>query len=144
MRIYLKPTPYQISIMLSFLLPAVILNPVICLHGVNAILSRVLPPIAVPNATTKSAPYYPLGPSAENPHLDIHASDTLCWSYTALMVVLQLAAFQVFKMPSEEESEDVRDDTESNSDSKQPIQSPVKSSPKSEPRATISFWLGAL
>ncbi|MCJ1431479.1 hypothetical protein MMC27_000832 [Xylographa pallens] len=76
----------------TYLIPAILLNPVLFLHSLNTILSRILPPIvaAVP---IQPSPYSTLGPSANYPHIDMHASDNLCWSYTAVMVCAQLVAF---------------------------------------------------
>ena len=76
----------------NYVLPAVLLNPILFLHSLNAILSRLLPPITV-DAATQPVPYYPLGPSAEHPHIDMHAHDNLCWSYTCVMVCAQLVVF---------------------------------------------------
>ena len=73
-------------------MPALFLNPVLFLMSLNIILSRVLPPVTV-DAAEQPPPYYTFGPSAQHPHLDIHASEKLCWSYTFLIVCAQLAAF---------------------------------------------------
>jgi len=76
----------------TYLLPAILLNPVLFLHSLNTILSRLLPPVLA--ATTPPAqPYCHLGPSPTSPHLDMHVSDNLCWSYTVFMVLAQLLAF---------------------------------------------------
>lgn len=76
----------------SYIVPAVFLNPVIFLLILNTILSRVLPPVTV-DAAEQPLPYSFFGPSAEHPHLNIHASEKLYWSYTVLIVCVQLAAF---------------------------------------------------
>ena len=76
----------------SYIVPAVFLNPVMFLLSLNTILSRVLPPVTV-DAAEQPPPYYTFGPSAEHPHLNIHTSEKLCWSYTVLIVCVQLAAF---------------------------------------------------
>lgn len=76
----------------SYLLPAIFLNPVLFLHSLNTILSRILPPI-VASATTQPPPYSTLGPSACHPHLNMHSSESFCWSYTIVMVCAQLMAF---------------------------------------------------
>ena len=80
------------AISTSYLLPAILLNPVLFLHSLNTILSRILPPI-ITATTVQPAPYSTLGPSANHPHVDMHTSDNLCWSYTVLMVCAQLVAF---------------------------------------------------
>ena len=76
----------------SYLVPAVFLNPVMFLLVLNTILSRVLPPVTV-DAAEQPPPYSTFGPSAQHPHLNIHTSEKLCWSYTFLIVCVQLAAF---------------------------------------------------
>ena len=76
----------------SYLVPGLLLNPVLFLWSLNTLLSRLLPPIIV-DAAIQPAPYYPRGPSAQHPHFDIHASESLCWSYTAFIVCANLAAF---------------------------------------------------
>ena len=80
------------SITTSYLLPAILLNPVLFLHSLNTILSRLLPPVVVASSA-QPPPYSSLGPSANYPHLDIHASETLCWSYTVLIMIVQMIAF---------------------------------------------------
>ncbi|KAI9715589.1 MAG: hypothetical protein M1812_005893 [Candelaria pacifica] len=74
----------------TYLLPALFLNPVLFLHGVNTILSRALPPIP---SDFPTPPLSNWGPEATLPHLDLHASDNLCWSYTVFIVGVQLVAF---------------------------------------------------
>lgn len=76
----------------SYVLPAIFLNPVLFLMSLNTLLSRILPPIAV-DSVKQPPPYSTFGLSAEYPHLNIHASEKLCWSYTFLIVCVQLAAF---------------------------------------------------
>ncbi|KAL8800886.1 MAG: hypothetical protein Q9182_004860 [Xanthomendoza sp. 2 TL-2023] len=76
----------------SYLLPAIFLNPVLFLHGLNTILSRIIPPI-LDQGPIQPPPYSTFGPSAKYPHLDVHASDNLCWSYTVVMICAQLMAF---------------------------------------------------
>ena len=76
----------------SYIVPAVFLNPVLFLLSLNITLSRVLPPVNV-DAAEQSSPQFTFGPSAQHPHLNIHTSETLCWSYTFLIVCVQLAAF---------------------------------------------------
>ncbi|MDI1493182.1 MAG: hypothetical protein OHK93_004970 [Ramalina farinacea] len=89
------------SLSTSYIIPAVLLNPILFLHSMNALLSRILPPMIV-DSPNQPPPYYPLGPSAQHPHLDIHASDGLCWSYTMVMVCAQLLAFGKVSMIRED------------------------------------------
>ena len=76
----------------NYVVPGLLLNPVLLLWSINTILSRLLPPLLV-NAAIQPPPYYPLGPSAEHPHIDIHASESFCWSYTVIIVCANLVAF---------------------------------------------------
>lgn len=76
----------------SYIVPAIFLNPVLFLMSINTILSRCLPPIVI-DAAKQPPPYFTFGPSAQHPHLNVHASEKLCWSYTFLIVCVQLAAF---------------------------------------------------
>ena len=76
----------------TYFLPAILLNPVLFLHSLNTILSRILPPVTT-TAAIQPLPYYNLGPSANHPHLNCHASDSLCWGYTILIVSAQLLIF---------------------------------------------------
>jgi hypothetical protein len=92
------------SLTTTYLRPAILLNPVLFLHSLNTILSRLLPPI-VAATQVQPAPYSNLGPSANHPHLDMHASDNLCWSYTAVMVCAQLVAFGSVSQSREERRE---------------------------------------
>lgn len=80
------------SISKSYIVPAIFLNPVLLLMSINTILSRCLPPI-ITDAAKQPPPYFTFGPSAQHPHLNVHASEKLCWSYTFVIVCVQLAAF---------------------------------------------------
>ncbi|KAL8812653.1 MAG: hypothetical protein Q9223_007238 [Gallowayella weberi] len=82
----------HLALSTSYLLPAIFLNPVLFLHGLNTILSRIIPPI-LDQGPIQPPPYSTFGPSAKYPHLDVHASDNLCWSYTVVMICAQLMAF---------------------------------------------------
>ena len=68
----------------NLILPTIFLNPVLFLHSLNTILTKFLPSM---NGFE--------GNSAQ-PHLDIHASESLCWGYTAFIVWAQMAAFLRF------------------------------------------------
>ena len=80
------------SLTTSYLLPAIFLNPVLFLHSLNTILSRILPPIVV-SASVQPPPYSMLGPSGNHPHIDVRNSDNVCWGYTAVIICAQLVAF---------------------------------------------------
>ena len=95
------------AISTSYIVPAIFLNPVLFLISLNTILSRVLPPIIV-DAVKQPPPYSTFGPSAQHPHLNIHASEKLCWSYTFLIVCAQLAAFGKISDCREEGKVEVR------------------------------------
>jgi hypothetical protein len=79
------------STLYHLILPTIFLNPVLFLHSLNTILTKLLP----------SMNGYE-GNSAQ-PHLDIHASESLCWGYTALIVWAQMAAFLRFDRLREEQ-----------------------------------------
>ena len=82
----------RLTLSTNYVIPAVLLNPILFLHSLNALLSRLLPPITI-DAPLQPPSYYPLGPSAQHPHIDMHVNDNLCWSYTLVMVFAQLVAF---------------------------------------------------
>lgn len=88
----------------SYVVPAIFLNPIIFLLSLNTILSRVLPAIVV-DAAVQPPPFSKFGPSAEHPHLDIHASESLCWGYAVLIVCVQLVAFGRVSGHREEEKQ---------------------------------------
>ncbi|KAL8778012.1 MAG: hypothetical protein Q9213_007610 [Squamulea squamosa] len=92
----------------SYLLPAIFLNPVLFLHGLNTILSRIIPPILETKTMVQPPPYSTFGPSANHPHLDVHVSDNLCWSYTLVMICAQLMAFGRVQRLREEGREERR------------------------------------
>ena len=75
----------------NLILPTIFLNPVLFLHSLNTILTKLLPTM---NGYE--------GNSAQ-PHLDIHASESLCWGYTVLIVWAQMVAFLRFDRLREEQ-----------------------------------------
>ena len=81
------------AISTSYVIPAIFLTPVLFLHTVNTLLSRLLPPIVVATATVQRPSYSMFGPAATHPHIDIHSSEPLCWSYTIVMICAQLFAY---------------------------------------------------
>ena len=91
----------------SYVVPAIVLNPVLFLMILNTILAHTLPPIVIDSATqpTQRSSF---GFSVEHPHLDIHASENLCWGYTALIVFVQLAAYRRVGIRREEKRERAR------------------------------------
>ena len=80
-------------LMASYFATTLFLNPSLFLLGINVLLSRTLPPIHVPGVAQQPPPYYTFGPSATHPHLDVHASDTFCWSYTLFMCFVQMLVY---------------------------------------------------
>ena len=95
------------STILLFLVPTVLLNPVLFLHGLNAVLAIIFPPTLDSNTSYESPSYYPKGPPAENPHINIHASDGLCWGYTIMMVGAQIMAFARLQAAQREHNEEM-------------------------------------
>jgi len=77
----------------SYLLPAVLLNPILILHTLNSLLCRLLPSFADQPLPTWSDPTT-WGPHGTPPYLDVHSSANFCWVYTICMVCLQLFAFE--------------------------------------------------
>lgn len=77
----------------SYLLPAIVLNPVIILHGFNTFMSHLIPP-AFTASTSHCQWLESIGPlPGSTPYADVHVSDRLCWSYTFVMVFVQVLAF---------------------------------------------------
>lgn len=83
------------SITTSYLLPAIVFNPILILHGFNTFVSHVIP--SAINSSSSTSPHEwlkALGPtSPAEPYFNVHTNDQLCWSYTALLVFLQLLLF---------------------------------------------------
>lgn len=81
------------SLSSTYLVPAILLNPAFILHLINTFISHVIPP--VPTVSVSPHPFMEsLGPvPASKPYMDMHADDQLCWSYTAIMVFIQLLVF---------------------------------------------------
>lgn len=79
------------SLTRTYLLPAILLNPVLILHTFNTIASRMPTTLAAVSVPQQPMPFY--GPTATSPYFDVHANDNLCWSYTVFMVGVQLVAF---------------------------------------------------
>ena len=92
------------SISTCYVLPAIFLNPVIFLHGVNTILSRILPPVAAASPIQPPA-YSTFGPAALHQHVDVQSSENLCWTYTILMICVQLLAYNNVSLRREEHRE---------------------------------------
>ncbi|KAI9681612.1 MAG: hypothetical protein M1829_000809 [Trizodia sp. TS-e1964] len=77
----------------TYLLPALMLNPVLLLHTLNTLFSRILPPPAALLLLQPQPPHLPAWGPWGTPHIDVHSSQGVCWSYTVVMVGLQLLAF---------------------------------------------------
>jgi hypothetical protein len=81
------------SLSSTYLIPAVLLNPVIILHGFNTFCSHFVS-TTLPVSTSNHQWLENLGPAAATgPYVDVHSSDQLCWSYTLIMVLLQVLAY---------------------------------------------------
>jgi hypothetical protein len=82
------------SLTSTYLLPAVLLNPVVILHGFNTFMSHVTPAATVVVSTSQHQWLENLGPvSARGYYLDVHSNEQLCWGYTMLIVVVQILAY---------------------------------------------------
>ncbi len=92
----------------TYLLPAVFLNPVLCLHGFNLVLSTLLGPLVSAGPLQAPPTRILVGSTPVYPYVDVHASDNLCWSYTACMVVAQLVAYSKIRL-SRERRNDLRE-----------------------------------
>ena len=92
------------SISMSYIIPAIFLNPVIFIHGVNTILSRILPPVVAANPVRPPA-YSTFGPAAVHQHVDVQSSENLCWTYTIFMICAQLVAYNNVSQRREETRE---------------------------------------
>lgn len=80
------------SLSTSYIIPAIFLNPILFLHGLNTIFSHTLPPIAIAGPIQRS-PYTKYGPAAIRQHVDVQSSENLCWGYTIIMICAQLLAY---------------------------------------------------
>lgn len=81
------------SLTSNYLLPAVLFNPVVILHGFNTICSHMTPTAHVVS-TSNYQWLENLGPSvASGPYFDVHSNEQLCWGYTILMVLVQVLAY---------------------------------------------------
>jgi hypothetical protein len=81
------------SLSSTYLIPAVLLNPVVILHGFNTFCSHFVY-TALPVSTSQHQWLENLGPAfAPGPYFDVHANDQLCWGYTILMVLVQVLAY---------------------------------------------------
>jgi hypothetical protein len=81
------------SLSASYLIPAIFLNPAFVLHAINTFVSHAFPS---PSAVSVSPhPFMEsIGPlPASKPYLDMHSDENLCWSYTVIMVFVQVLAF---------------------------------------------------
>jgi hypothetical protein len=76
----------------SYLVPAILLNPILFLHSVNTLLAQIFP---TPLSTSSGAEPFSLDALShwQEHKIDIHARDNLCWSYTMVMVFAQCWAF---------------------------------------------------
>jgi len=80
----------------TYILPAIVLNPLVVLHGFNTFASHWIP--SAISTVASQSPHKiieALGPipGHADPYLDLHANDHLCWGYTMAMVLLQVIAY---------------------------------------------------
>ena len=102
----------HLSISTSYIVPAILLNPVLFLHGLNTFLSRMLPPTVIAGPTQRP-PYSQFGPAAVQPHIDVQSSENLCWGYTLVIICAQLVAYgQVSRRRAEKSGEESVSDGE--------------------------------
>jgi hypothetical protein len=77
----------------TYLIPAVLFNPVVILHGFNTFYSHFIS-TTLPASTSNHQWLENLGPAAlPGPYFDVHNNNQLCWGYTALMVLVQVLAY---------------------------------------------------
>lgn len=77
----------------TYLIPAVLLNPVVIVHGFNTLCSHFVS-TTLPSSTSNHQWLENLGPAAAlGPYFDVHDNEQLCWGYTLLMVVVQILAY---------------------------------------------------
>lgn len=81
------------SLSSTYLIPAILLNPAFVLHLINTFVSHLLPSPPASASVSPHAFMQKLGPVGTQPYLDMHTDDQLCWSYTAIMVFVQILAF---------------------------------------------------
>lgn len=84
----------------SYVLPALLLIPIVFLHGLDTILSRALPPVPVA-ALLQQPAFSTFGPAATHQHIDVRSSVKLCWGYTVIMLCAQLFAYDRFAQQRE-------------------------------------------
>lgn len=79
----------------SYILPGIVLNPLIVLHGFNTYASHYIPSAIATVASSSRYKWFEDYGSQGNqiPYFYVHSHDSLCWSYTAVMVVVQVLAY---------------------------------------------------
>jgi hypothetical protein len=82
----------SISDCFNFLIPSIVLNPVLFLHSLNALLTYLLPYLEG----------YDPESSHVQPHLDLHKDEHLCCVYSTFIVLAQLIAFRRYDLSKEE------------------------------------------
>jgi hypothetical protein len=77
----------------TYLVPAILFNPAVILHVFNTFMSRVNPGELAVSVSPREW-LEKLGPAdPKSPYLDMNSSEPLCWSYTIVMVLVQILAF---------------------------------------------------
>lgn len=77
------------------MLPGIVLNPILVLHGFNTFASHYIPS-AISTAASYSRYKWMENcgpPGNQIPYFYVHTNDGLCWGYTAVMVILQVLAY---------------------------------------------------
>ena len=81
----------SISRCFLFLIPSIVLNPVLFLHSLNALLTYLLPCLEG----------YDCSSTYVQPHLDLHKDEHLCWGFSGFIILAQLIAFHRYHLPIE-------------------------------------------
>jgi hypothetical protein len=81
------------SLSSTYLIAAVLLNPVVILHGFNTFCSHFIS-CTLPDSASNHQWLENFGPAASlGPCFDVHNNGQLCLGYTALMVLVQILAY---------------------------------------------------
>jgi len=76
----------------SYLVPAILLNPILFLHSINTLLAQLSPTTLNPSNAALPFTIDSLKNWPEH-KVDMHSNDNLCWSYTMVLVCAQCWVF---------------------------------------------------